>query len=361
MINIAKPSIGDEEKQAVQKVLDSGMIANGAVVTEFERKFADYIGAKYGIATNSGTTALEVAIRSLGLGKGDKILTTPFSFIASTNAIVYTGATPVFADIDSNTFNIDPDCIEDKLNEHPDIKALLIVHLFGQPCHMDRIMDIVKKHNLLLIEDCAQAHGALWKDQKVGSFGDASAFSFYPTKNMTTSEGGMVITNSPEVEKKARLLINHGMEIRYYHDVVGYNHRMTNISAAIGICQLSKLDNFNLARNKNAQYYNENIKNEYVLGPLKHESVYHVYHQYTLRIKNNRRADLIKHLEKNEVGFGIFYPISIPEQKCYEDMGFDSKWKFTDQVKNQVLSIPVHPLLTDTEVKKVVEVINDFR
>lgn len=330
MINIAKPSIGSEEKQAVQKVLDSGMIANGAVVTEFERKFAQYIGASYGIATSSGTTALEVAIRAVGLGKGDKILTTPFSFIASTNSIVYTGATPVFADIDSNTYNIDPESIENKLKEQPDIKALLIVHLFGQPCVMDKIMELVKKYNLILIEDCAQSHGAQWGDQKVGSFGDVAAFSFYPTKNMTTSEGGIILTSNEEVAKKAKLLVNHGMEVRYHHDVVGYNYRMTNISAAIGICQLEKLDWFNKTRNKNALFYNKFLHNEHVFTPYKQEQVYHVYHQYTLRIKNNRREDLIKHLENNGIGYGIFYPISIPEQKCYDNMHFEKDYINTD-------------------------------
>jgi perosamine synthetase len=361
MIYIAKPFIGEEEKKAVEKVLDSGMIACGAVVTEFEREFAKYIGVEQGIATTSGTTALEVAIRALGLGKGDKILTTAYSFIASANSIVYTGATPVFADIDSKTFNIDADDIERKLSENPDIKALLIVHLFGQSCDMDRIMEIVKKYNILLIEDCAQSHSATWKGKKVGSFGDVSAFSFYPTKNMTTSEGGIILTNDSEIARKSRLLINHGMEVRYHHDIVGYNYRMTNISAAIGLCQLKKLDGFNVMRNSNAAYYNENINNQFIEIPYKREEAYHVYHQYTVLVKDNRREDLVKHLEQNGVGYGIFYPLSIPEQKCYDEFGFEKEFSVTDVIKTQVLSIPVHPMLSEEEVKTVVEVINSFK
>ena len=235
MIAIAKPFLGEEEKQAVGSVIDSGMIACGAVVEEFERRFAAYTGAAHGIATTSGTTALEVALRALGIGPGDKVLTTPFSFIASTNSIVYTGATPVFADIDPRTFNISVDQIEKKLAEQPDIKALLIVHLFGQACDMDPLLDVVKKHGLLLVEDCAQAHGAMYKGRRVGTFGDAAAFSFYPTKNMTTGEGGMMLTPHQEVAEKARLLINHGMKVRYHHDIVGYNYRMTNMAASITI------------------------------------------------------------------------------------------------------------------------------
>jgi perosamine synthetase len=361
MIYIAKPCIGEEEKRAVQEVLDSGMIACGSVVTEFEKKFAGYIGVEHGIATTSGTTALEVAIRALGLGKGDKILTTAYSFIASTNSIVYTGATPVFADIDPETFNVDVEDVEKKLKQNPDIKALLIVHLFGQSCNMDRIMEIVKKYNVLLIEDCAQCHGALWNGKKAGSFGDVSAFSFYPTKNMTTSEGGIVLTNNRELARNVRLLINHGMEVRYHHGVVGYNYRMTNISAAIGLCQLVKLDGFNANRNYNADFYNRNINNDYITVPYKSEEAYHVYHQYTVLVKDNRRDDFGKYLEANGIGYGIFYPLSIPEQKCYDDFGFEREYEVTDVIKKQVVSIPVHPMLSEEDLKIVVEIINNFK
>lgn len=358
MVIIAKPNLGEEEKTAVCNVIDSGMIACGTVVKEFECEFAAFVGASDGIATTSGTTALEVAIRAAGLGIGDKILTTPFSFIASTNAIVYSGATPVFADIDSNTYNIDPEQIEKKLIQEPGIKALLIVHLFGCPCDMDRISSIVKKYNLILIEDCAQAHGATWNGKHVGSFGDVSAFSFYPTKNMTTGEGGMVITSNSVIAENARLLINHGMKIRYHHEIVGYNYRMTNIAAAIGLCQLKKLPVMNLKRIQNAKFYNENINNIKIELPKIVEG--HVFHQYTVKVENGMRDEFTKHLEKMEIGFGIFYPLSIPEQSCYSNSNFDLKYPVTDNVKMRVVSIPVHPLLTQEDLNKVVKALNSF-
>ena len=361
MINIAKPSLGAEEKEAVCRVIDSGMIASGSVVDDFNRQFSDYIGVKHGIATSNGTTALEVALRALGIGPGDKVLTTPFSFIASTNAILYAGATPVFADIDPKTFNISADKIEEKLKKHRDIKALLIVHLYGQTCDMDTIMPLVKEHNLLLVEDCAQAHSATYNGKKAGTFGDIAAFSFYPTKNMTTGEGGMITTNNDDLAERCSLLISHGMKVRYYHDMIGYNYRMTNIAAAIGLCQLKKLDGFNKSRNQNADYFNGNIKNQYVRLPYRQEAAYHNYHQYTIMIGDGRRDDFIKYLGANNVGSCVYYPLSIPEQKCYEAMDIEKAFPVTDKVKKEVVSIPVHPLLTQAEVSTIAEVINAYK
>lgn len=360
MIAIAKPFVGTEEKEAVCKVIDSGMIACGAVVEQFEKEFAAYAGTEYGIATTSGTTALEVAIRSLGIGPGDKVLTTPFSFIASTNAILYAGATPVFADIDEKTFNISVDEMEKQLARDPQIKAVLIVHLFGQACDMDTILAFVRKHNLLLIEDCAQAYGAMYRGQRVGTFGDAAAFSFYPTKNMTTGEGGMVLTPHKEVAEKAKLLINHGMKVRYHHDIIGYNYRMTNMAASIGLCQLAKLDRFNELRNRNADYYAAHIHHSDIDTPVCAQDRYHCYHQYTLRIKNGRRDAFTQYLADNGIGFGVFYPLSIPEQLCYKEMSFPTQYPVTDVIKNEVVSIPVHPQLTTEEVETVARVINAF-
>lgn len=361
MINIAKPLMGPEEKQAVLDVLDSGMIACGSVVSEFEKEFAEYLGIEYCTATTSGTTALEVGLRALGIGKGDTVITTPFSFIASTNAIVYTGATPVFAEIDPDTFLIDPGSIEKALEEHPEAKALLIVHLFGLACDMDAIMEIVRKHDLLLIEDCAQAHGAEWKGKKAGTFGNAGCFSFYPTKNMTTSEGGAVVTHDAETNRKCRLLINHGMEVRYHHDEIGYNYRMTNIAGAIGRCQLKKLEGFNETRRAHAAYLNEHIENPLVETPVEPEGAKHVFHQYTVKVALGQRDAFLRHLEANGIGYGVFYPLSIPEQKCYASMGFQTEWPVTDTIKQQVVSLPVHPGLTDEEVAEVARVVNEFK
>ncbi|MGM0410945.1 MAG: DegT/DnrJ/EryC1/StrS family aminotransferase, partial [Bacillota bacterium] len=248
MISIANPIIEDKEKNKVLEVMDSGMLASGQYVKDFEKNFGDYIGTKYAHATSSGTTALHVALKAAGIKEGDKVLTTPFTFIASSNSILFCGAEPIFADIKEDTFNIDPASMKKKLEENPDIKALIVVHLYGLSCDMDPIMDLVEEYDLILIEDAAQSHGASYKDKKVGNFGDAAIYSFYPTKNMTTSEGGMVVTNDKEVSEESELLINHGATERYKHEVLGYNYRMTNISAAIGLEQLKKLDKYNTKR-----------------------------------------------------------------------------------------------------------------
>lgn len=360
MIPIGKPLIGEDEKKAVNDVLDSGMIACGSVVHEFEKEFASYIGTEACVATTSGTTALEVGLRALGIGPGDKVLTTPFSFIASTNSIVYTGAEPVFADVDPQTFNITADSIERALRADPAIRALLIVHLFGQACNMDEIMPLVEKYDLTLIEDCAQSHGALWKGKAAGTFGRVGCFSFYPTKNMTTGEGGAVVTSDPEIAKNCSLLINHGMEIRYHHDRIGYNYRMTNIAAAIGRCQLKKLDGFNRTRIETAEIFNREIVNPLVELPFVQPGAKHVFHQYTVKVTAGRRENFIRHLEENQVGHGIFYPLTIPEQKCYEGRNYLDNSAAANMVKNQVVSLPVHPALTDAEKETIIRVVNDF-
>jgi perosamine synthetase len=198
----------------------------------------------------------------------------------------------------------------------------------------------------------------MWNGRKVGSLGDASAFSFYPTKNMTTGEGGIMLTDSTETAEKARLLINHGMKTRYVHEIIGYNYRMTNIAAAIGIEQLKQLDDFNQARRNNATYYNTHINHPLIETPCATPQTLHVYHQYTIKVKNGRRSSLIERFENNGVGYGIFYPYSIPEQPAYAERGFPAAWPATDEVKTQVLSIPVHPGLTDADVAVVTDIIN---
>lgn len=359
MIGIARPNIGEEEKEAICKVIESGILACGTVVKEFEEKFAAYVGTAHSIATTSGTTALEVALMSLGLNKGDKVLTTAYSFIATANAIIYSGLEPVFVDIEEETFNIDINSLEKVYEKNSDIKALLIVHLFGCPCNMDRVLDFVREHRLLLIEDCAQAHGAHWNGRRVGSFGDVAAFSFYPTKNMTTGEGGMVTTNNADIAKRAKLLINHGMKERYYHEIIGYNYRMTNIAASIGIIQLKKLNDMNSKRINNAYFYIQNIKNPNIIVPKAQEG--HVFHQFTVKMKDSKRDRFTKYLEEKKIGYGIFYPLTMPEQKCYEGMNFILNYTVADIVKRQVVSIPVHPGLTKEDLCYVVECVNSFR
>ena len=251
MINIAKPIISDEEIEAVTEVLKSGMLAQGPKVDEFEKKFAEYSEAKYGIATSSGTTALHTALVAAGVERGDEVITTPFTFAATSNSILYSDATPVYADIDPKTFNLNPEKIEEKITDKT--KAIVPVHLYGQPADMDPILEIAEKHDLKVIEDAAQAHGSTYKGKKIGSIGDLGCFSFYPTKNMTTGEGGMVTTNDDDLAEKSAMIRAHGESKRYEQSLLGYNYRMTDIAASIGIVQLKSIDKFNEKRNENQE------------------------------------------------------------------------------------------------------------
>ena len=361
MIRLAKPIISDEEKNAVISVLDSGMLASGAKVTEFEKRFAEYLGVKHAIATSSGTTALHTALACAGIGPGDKVITTPFTFIASVNSILYCGAEPVFVDIDPRTFNIDPEKLEDTLKENG-VKAVLVVHLFGLSCDMPRIIQIAEKHNVKIIEDCAQSHGAAINGKKAGTFGCASAFSFYPTKNMTTGEGGIVVTDDEEVAERCRKMINHGRSGRYSHDMLGYNYRMTNIAAAIGLLQLRKLDEFNERRIANAQYLSEHLSDlDWLNIPFVPEGFLHVFHQYTVRIEPSKRDMVVEHLKTKEIDSAIIYPLVVYRQPIYESLGFgNGKCLVAEQICNEVLSLPVHPSLENYELDMITAAMKDI-
>ncbi|MGM0420884.1 MAG: DegT/DnrJ/EryC1/StrS family aminotransferase [Bacillota bacterium] len=362
MIPIANPEITEEEKAGVLEVLDSGMLASGPRVKEFGQKFADFVGAEHGIPTTSGTTALDVAVRACGLKEGDKVITTPFTFIASCNSLLYSGAIPVFVDIDPVTFNIDPEKIQEKIQEDPAIKGIMPVHLFGQSADMNEIMKIADKYGLIVIEDAAQAHGAEYNGQKVGSIGDAGIFSFYPTKNMTTGEGGIVVTRDHEVAREAELLINHGLTDRYYHEDLGYNYRMTDIAAAIGLEQLKKLDGFNQRRRENAVLLTEGLSGlSWLKQPEVAENRSHVYHQYTVRIKKGYRDKLIEHLQANEIGYGIHYPRLTYQQPLYKKLGYaENKCPVAEKACQEVLSLPVHPAVSTEDIDRIIEVIRSF-
>ncbi|TCS83372.1 DegT/DnrJ/EryC1/StrS family aminotransferase [Tepidibacillus fermentans] len=361
MIPIAKPLISDLEKKLVMEVLDSGVIASGKYVEQFEEKFADYLKVKYAVATSSGTTALHAAIEALNLPKDSEIVTTPFTFIASSNSILYSGLNPVFVDIDEKTFNIDPNKVENAVKENPKIRAILVVHLYGLPVDMDAIMEIANRYDLKVIEDCAQAHGAEINGKKVGTIGDVATFSFYPTKNMTTSEGGMVVTNNEEIYKNTKLLINHGSPERYNHTILGYNYRMTNISAAIGLGQLERLDEFNNARIKNAMALNEGLKDiDWLVTPYTPEHYKHVYHQYTVKVLIDRDK-VIQALQDNQIGYGIHYPKPLHKQKVYTDRGYAGlSLPISEKMAEQVLSLPVHPALKDEDIGTIISVLNSI-
>ncbi len=355
MISISQPFIGEEEKTAVLEVLSSGILAQGPKVKEFEDRFAEYIGTAHAVTTSSGTAALHTALLACGVGKGDEVITTPFSFIASANSILYCNAKPIFADIDPKTFNIDPEEVKEKIGNNT--KALLIVHLYGQPCEMDAIMELCQDHKIMLIEDACQAHGAEYNGRKVGSFGDCAVFSFYPTKNMTTGEGGMITTDNGEIAKKARFIRDHGSKARYHHDLLGYNYRMTDIAAAVGIEQLQKLNDFNKKRMKNAEILTRNFKKiRGLLPPRISPNAVHVFNQYTIRVLEEydlTRDKLAEKLEEKGITTGIYYPLLIPQQNFYRKIGYGGEFLEAKRATREVLSLPVHPMLSEKDLKRI--------
>ena len=356
MINMAKPVIGDEEKKAVLEVLDSGILAQGPRVAAFEEGFAKLCGVKYALATSSGTTALHLALLAHEIGEGDEVITTPFTFIASANSVLYVGGTPVFVDIDPWTFNMDVSKIEAAIT--PKTKAILPVHLYGLTCDMDAIMAIARKHNLAVIEDACQSHAAEFKGKRAGSFGTGT-FSLYPTKNMTSAEGGMITTDDDMIAEKCKVLRNHGMRRRYYHDELGYNFRMTDVHAAIGNAQLAKLDTHNTRRAQNAAFYDTQLKG--VTTPFVPQGYKHVYHQYTIRVPGGKRDALREYLKDNEIGTEVYYPVPIHKQGFYMEMfGSHQVFPVTETAALEVLSIPVHPSLSQTDLEKVGDTINEF-
>ncbi len=361
-IPIAKPVTTNEELKAIEDVLKSGMLAQGKVVGEFENKFSDYIGVKNSIAVSNGTVALDIALKALGIKEGDEVITTPFTFIATANAILYQKAKPVFADIDERTFNINPDEILNKVTEKT--KAIIGVHLFGHPFDVKAIREICEDNKLLLVEDCAQAHGAEYRGKKVGSFG-TGCFSFYPTKNITTGEGDIITTNNDQVTESCRLLRNHGQSSKYFHTVLGYNYRMTDIQAAIGIVQLKRLEEFNAKRIQNADYLNRNIKIDGIIAPRKEKNVKHVYHQYVVTIDRESidREKFIKYLTANDIGCAVHYPIPVFKQPLYQELGYTDenvKCPVAGELANTVLSLPVHPAITEEDLKYIIYTINNF-
>ena len=358
MIPIAKPFIGDEEIKEVEAVLRSGFIAQGPKVAEFEEKFAEYIGTRHAIATSSGTTALHVALLCAGIGKGDEVITTPFSFAATANSVLYTGGKPVFVDIDPKTYNINAEQIEDAITGKT--KAILPVHLYGQPADMDKICKIAEDHDLKVIEDAAQAHGAIYHGRKVGSIGDMACFSFYPTKNITTGEGGIITTDGDAFDKDARAIRAHGESERYEHVTLGYNFRMTDIAAAIGVVQLKRLEEFNEKRIENAEYLTEHINSiEGIEPPYVAENVRHVFHQYTVRVADGKRDELKEFLNSEGVGTGVHYPRTIYKQKLYEDLGYTANCPEAEKAAAEVLSLPVNPTLSAEDFGKIVSVLQD--
>lgn len=355
MIPIARPQLSDEECENVIRVLRSGNLAQGHGVEEFEHRFADIIGVPYAVAVSSGTTALHLALLAHGIGAGDEVIVPSFSFVATANVTLYVGAVPVFADIEPGTMNIDPNDVEAKIT--PRTKAVIAVHLYGNPANLARLTDICERHSLVLIEDACQAHAATYDAQPVGSFG-TGCFSFYPTKNVTSGEGGMITTSDPYIADRARLLRAHGSPRRYVHEILGYNFRMTDIHAAIGITQLDHLSDWTARRQANANELKSLLGRLDLSFQETTARATHVYHQFTIRIPYARDA-VSTYLRDHGVGCEVYYPIPIHQQPLYLGIGYDESLPVTEVASQQVLSLPVHPSLSGDDLQVIASTLSD--
>ena len=353
MIPISRPFIGAEEKEAVMAVLDSGMLAQGPCVAELEQRFADLCGTKYAIATSSGTTALHLALLAHDIGPGDEVITTPFTFIASPNSVLFTGARPVFVDIEIDSFNLDPHKVEKAITPHT--KAIMPVHLYGYMCDMDALQAIAQRHDLVIIEDAAQAVGATFNGRKAGSIGTGT-FSLYATKNMMSGEGGMITTNDESVAECCRLLRSHGMKKRYHHQILGYNFRLSDLHAAIGLAQMDRLTAFTRQRQANATYLSQRL--ESVILPQVKDGYEHVWHQYTVRLPEGNRDEAVLRLHEAGVGTGVFYPIPAHQHDYMRKVVGNVSLPIAEQMAQEVFSLPVHPHLTQADLAVIVAEVN---
>ncbi len=348
-------SIREEIDSAVLKVLESTQFILGSEVAAFEQEFAEYCHVDYSIALNTGTSALHLALLAAGIGPGDEVITTPFTFIATVAAIVYTGATPVFVDIDPVSYTIDVTKIEQAITTKT--KAILPVHLYGQPADMNPIIELARRHGLTVIEDAAQAHRAEYKGQRVGSIGDIGCFSFYPGKNLGAyGEGGAVVTNNPEYARTIKMLRDWGQEQRYHHLLKGYNYRMDGIQGAILRVKLGYLDTWTEARRAHAALYEEHLANSNVITPTVMPYSYHVYHVYVVR--TTRRNALQHKLQEQGIQTGIHYPIPVHLQQAYADLGYKvGDFPCAELAAKEVLSLPMYAELSSKEIEIVSTVV----
>lgn len=344
-----KPGIQD----AVNRVLQSGQFVMGPEVRAFEREVARYLNTRYAIGVNSGTDALFIGLHALGVGPGDEVITTPFTFFATAEAISHVGATPVFVDIDSGTCNLDPDLIEEKIT--PRTKAILPVHLFGHAADMTPILALAEKYDLLILEDVAQAMGGKYRGRNLGTIGVVGAFSFFPSKNLgACGDGGLIATNDSRIAEVARMLRAHGAKEKYHNEVVGYNSRLDELQAAILRVKLPYLDQWNAQRRRIAERYNELLEDlPDVTTPIEAAHAEHVYHQYTVRITNQRRDEIREKLIKAQISTTVYYPIPVHALPVYSDLQFDlpQAWK----AASEVLSLPFWPQISRAVQERVAD------
>jgi perosamine synthetase len=352
VIPAAKPIIGDEERAAVDRVMRSGMVAQGPEVAAFEEEFsAALAGGRQCVAVNSGTSGLHLGLLAAGIGPGDEVIVPSFTFAATANSVALTGATPVFADIEADSFCLAPAAVESAVTDRT--KAIMPVHLYGHPADMTGLTAVAERHGLVLFEDAAQAHGAKFDGRPVGTFGAFGMFSLYPTKNMTSGEGGMVSCDE-DVAHRIRLLRNQGMAKQYANELVGFNNRMTDIHAAIGRVQLTKLPGWTEDRRRNAAFLDAHLEN--VVVPPVREGSTHVYHQYTIRVQGDRDGMVTALREEHGVGSGVYYPI--PNHRLPSFGLLDLDLPETERAAREVISLPVHPSLSTEDLERVVAAVN---
>jgi len=351
-------SVRKDLDAVIAKTLDNTSFCLGPDTAQFEKDFAKYCGAEHCVGFNSGTSALHIALMLLNVGPGDEVISTPMTFVATSWAISYVGAQPVYVDIDDATFNLDPNLIEKAIT--PRTKAIMPVHLYGHPFDIDPILAICRKHKLPLVEDAAQAHGAKYKGKTIGTFGESSCFSFYPGKNLgACGEGGALVTNNGAYAARARALREHGSTVRYYHDEVGFNYRMEGIQGAVLGVKLKHLDKWTTERRRVAKRYTELLADTPLQLPRQADWAETVWHLYVVR--HPKRDDLKKHLEANGVGCALHYPVPLHLQKCYASLGYKGgDFPVAEKAAAQCLSLPMYAELTDAQIQRVAEVVKDF-
>lgn len=352
MIPAAKPLIGDEERAAVDAVLRSGLIAQGPQVAALEREFAERVlDGRHVVAVSSGTAGLQLGLLAAGVGPGREVIVPSFTFAATANSVALTGATPVFVDIEPDHFCLDPVAVEAAITDRT--VGIMPVHLYGHPANLTALRAVADRHGLAIFEDAAQAHAAAWQGQPVGTFGEFAMFSLYPTKNMTSGEGGLVSTASDEVARRIRLLRNQGMERRYENELVGFNCRMTDLHAAIGRVQLGRLAGWTKQRQENATFFDAHLTG--VVVPPVAEEATHVYHQYTIRVGEDRDGFAKALADEHGVGTGVYYPI--PNHRL-PSFGLTLDLPRTERAAREVLSLPVHPALSQADLERIVVAVN---
>jgi perosamine synthetase len=345
-------SFDAEERDAVMRVLDSGRIVQGPEVAAFEQAFAGHVAGRESIAVNSGTSALHLALLAAGIGPGDEVIVPSFSFAASANAIAMTGAVPIFVDIESGSFCLDPARVEVLVG--PQTAAIMAVHLYGHPADTTALATITDRYGLLLVEDAAQAVGASADGTPVGALGDVAAFSFYATKNLSTGEGGMVVASDPQIARRVRLLRNQGMERVYHNEIAGLNNRMTEIAAALGQISLARLGQRNRVRREWAAAYDAGLREVVTVPPVR-PGVEHAYHQYTIRTA--ARDEVVRRLDEQGVEARVFYPTPIHRLPAY---ALDADLPVTERATREVMSLPIRPDLTEDQVRYVVESVREI-